>query len=65
MRRAVRLTVLACAAALPVTAAGWTWAGSRLPGTYSVMSMGHPDFGGGPAPGNGSTGPVRDRKSVV
>jgi FtsP/CotA-like multicopper oxidase with cupredoxin domain len=49
MRRAVRLTVLACAAALPVTAGGWTWAQSRLPGTYSVMSMGVPDYGGSPA----------------
>lgn len=49
MRRAVRLTVLACAAALPLTAGGWTWAQSRLPGTYSVMSMGTADFGGGPS----------------
>jgi FtsP/CotA-like multicopper oxidase with cupredoxin domain len=51
MRRAVRLTVLACAAALPLTAGGWTWAQSRLPGTYSVMSMGTADFGGGPTAG--------------
>jgi FtsP/CotA-like multicopper oxidase with cupredoxin domain len=28
---------------------GWMWQDSRLPGTYSVMDMGHVDLGGGPS----------------
>lgn len=39
-------------AALVATAAllvplGWFWQSSRLPGSYSVMDMGHADYGGG------------------
>jgi FtsP/CotA-like multicopper oxidase with cupredoxin domain len=29
--------------------AGWYWSTSLVPSTYSVMDMGHADFGGGPA----------------
>jgi FtsP/CotA-like multicopper oxidase with cupredoxin domain len=36
---------------------GWYWAGSLVPSTYSVMDMGRPDFGGGPAHDHGA--PVR------
>jgi hypothetical protein len=32
---------------------GWYWAGSLVPSTYSVMDMGRPDFGGGPAHDHG------------
>jgi FtsP/CotA-like multicopper oxidase with cupredoxin domain len=28
---------------------GWLWASSLVPDTYSVMGMGYPDYGGGPA----------------
>ena len=31
---------------------GWMWWDSRLPGTYSVMDMGEPVHGGGPADGH-------------
>jgi FtsP/CotA-like multicopper oxidase with cupredoxin domain len=27
---------------------GWLWVSSLVPGTYSVMEMGYPDYGGGP-----------------
>ncbi|MBW9094102.1 multicopper oxidase family protein [Microbacterium jejuense] len=36
------------AAVIALALAGWAWWGSVLPGTYSVMDMGSPDFGGGP-----------------
>jgi len=44
-------------AALPVLATvaivaplAWLWQASRVPGVYSVMDMGHLDYGGGAAP---------------
>ncbi|TQM34873.1 FtsP/CotA-like multicopper oxidase with cupredoxin domain [Microbacterium kyungheense] len=36
------------AAVIALALVGWAWWGSVLPGTYSVMDMGSPDFGGGP-----------------
>ena len=41
-----RLAVVVVAIALALV--GWAWWGSVLPGSYSVMDMGTPDFGGGP-----------------
>ncbi|MBD3943844.1 multicopper oxidase family protein [Microbacterium sp. NEAU-LLC] len=35
-------------AAVAVAFVGWAWWASVLPGSYSVMDMGTPDFGGGP-----------------
>ena len=32
---------------------GWAWWSSRLPGTYSVMDYGTPDYGGGSVPAGG------------
>ena len=32
---------------------GWLWLQSLVPGTYSVMDMGYPDYGGGPVPADG------------
>ena len=40
--------VLTLALVVPL---GWMWWDSRLPGTYSVMDMGEPVYGGGPAGG--------------
>lgn len=49
--------LIATLAALGVVgAAGWLWAASRLPDTYSMMSMGYPELGGGSA-ASGSEGP--------
>lgn len=48
LRRNNRL-VIACLAALAVlVTVGLLWSSSRLPATYSVMGMGHAEFGGGP-----------------
>jgi FtsP/CotA-like multicopper oxidase with cupredoxin domain len=47
-RERVRLLVglaLTLAIVLPL---GWMWWDSRLPGSYSAMDMGEPEFGGGP-----------------
>ncbi|WP_239539621.1 multicopper oxidase family protein [Microbacterium sp. B35-04] len=41
-----RLAVVVAAIALAFV--GWTWWSSILPGTYSAMDMGVPDYGGGP-----------------
>jgi FtsP/CotA-like multicopper oxidase with cupredoxin domain len=38
---------------LLVVPLGWLWYDSLVPSTYSVMDMGHADYGGGPAPGRG------------
>ena len=45
-RRRLILALLATAAVLAPLA--WFWQASRLPSTYSVMDMGHADYGGGP-----------------
>ena len=36
-------------AAIALVVVGWAWWASILPGTYSAMDMGVPDYGGGPA----------------
>ena len=49
--------VIACAATLLIlTPLAWMWWNSLVPGEYSVMDMGYPDYGGGPQPSDGSTG---------
>jgi FtsP/CotA-like multicopper oxidase with cupredoxin domain len=39
---------------------GWYWFSSLVPSTYSVMDMGHVDYGGGPAHEHGSGVSVAD-----
>lgn len=39
-----------------VAASAWLWALSLLPASYSMASMGHPDYGGGPAEAAGPHG---------
>ena len=46
-----RLLVACVAAAAIVLPLAWMWQASRLPGTYSVMDMGYPEYGGGTVPG--------------
>lgn len=65
-RRNDRLVVAGLAAVAGLVAAGLVWSSSRLPDTYSVMGMGHAEFGGGPADpvhgghdGHGWDGPPR------
>ncbi|PZF79191.1 multicopper oxidase family protein [Jiangella anatolica] len=68
LRRNNRLVIGALAAVAVLVAAGLVWSSSRLPDTYSVMGMGHAEFGGGPADevhgghaGHGWDGPPRQR----
>ena len=55
MRVLRRLLVVAVCSALLVGAGlvSWAWWSSRLPGTYSVMDYGAPDYGGGSVPAVG------------
>jgi FtsP/CotA-like multicopper oxidase with cupredoxin domain len=39
---------------------GWYWFASLVPSTYSVMDMGHVDYGGGPAHAHGGARSVAD-----
>ncbi|RIQ32194.1 multicopper oxidase family protein [Jiangella rhizosphaerae] len=66
LRRNNRLIVGTLAALAVLVTAGLVWTSSRLPDTYSVMGMGHAEFGGGPADpvhgghaGHGWDGPPR------
>jgi FtsP/CotA-like multicopper oxidase with cupredoxin domain len=52
--------------------AGWYWSASLVPSTYSVMDMGHMDYGGGPAHAHGAgrsvaelTGPASGEPDVA
>ena len=38
---------------------GWMWQTSRVPGTYSVMNMGYPDYGGGHVSDSSSGGEMQ------
>ncbi|GAA5204649.1 multicopper oxidase family protein [Microbacterium jejuense] len=49
-----RLAVVVAVIALALV--GWAWWSSVLPGSYSVMDMGTPDFGGGPGAGAHAAG---------
>ncbi|MBK5308199.1 MAG: multicopper oxidase family protein [Frankiaceae bacterium] len=48
IRERRRLLLALTATAVVVAPLAWTWNGSRLPSTYSVMDMGYADYGGGP-----------------
>ena len=48
-----RFLIAGAAAVLVVGGAGVAVLASRLPATYSMASMGYPDYGGGPAPASG------------
>lgn len=48
-RRNDRLVIASLAAVAVLVTVGLLWSSSRLPATYSVMGMGHAEFGGGPA----------------
>lgn len=52
-RRLLIALVAASALVLPLAA---MWNASRLPSSYSVMDMGHPDYGGGPTTLTGHAG---------
>jgi FtsP/CotA-like multicopper oxidase with cupredoxin domain len=47
-RSRIRLAVAGAATAVMLAPLGWLWQASLPPGTYSVMDMGHADYGGGP-----------------
>jgi FtsP/CotA-like multicopper oxidase with cupredoxin domain len=49
MRHRLRLILPFVVALAIVVPLGWMWQQSLLPGSYSVMDMGHEDLGGGPA----------------
>jgi FtsP/CotA-like multicopper oxidase with cupredoxin domain len=66
LRRNNRLIVGGLAALAVLLTAGLVWSSSRLPAAYSVMGMGHAEFGGGPVDevhgghaGHGWDGPPR------
>jgi len=40
---------------IAVALVGWAWWASVMPGSYSVMEMGRPDFGGGPGAASHAT----------
>ena len=46
----------AVVAVVALGALGWYWFSSLVPSTYSVMDMGHVDYGGGPAHEHGAAG---------
>jgi FtsP/CotA-like multicopper oxidase with cupredoxin domain len=48
--------VPAVVAVVALGALGWYWFSSLVPSTYSVMDMGHVDYGGGPAHEHGAAG---------
>ncbi len=48
LRRSNRAVVGIVASLAVLVPIGWLWASSLVPGTYSVMGMGYPDYGGGP-----------------
>jgi FtsP/CotA-like multicopper oxidase with cupredoxin domain len=47
-RRRLALILSLLAALLVLAPLAYLWQSSRVPGTYSVMDMGYPDYGGGP-----------------
>lgn len=47
-RRSSRIVVAVVLSLGLLVPLGWLWAGSLVPGSFSVMGMGHPDYGGGP-----------------
>ena len=57
-RRKVALSIGLVVALAIVGTLGWFWKQSLVPDTYSVMSMGYHDYGGGPVPDSmhGSSG---------
>jgi hypothetical protein len=48
-RRSDRVVIGIVASLAVLVPLGWLWANSLVPDTYSVMGMGVPDYGGGPA----------------
>jgi FtsP/CotA-like multicopper oxidase with cupredoxin domain len=60
-----RLTLALVATALLLGPLVWMWQTSLLPGTYSVMSMGHPEYGGGPVGGHAHHGQAATARSVA
>lgn len=55
MSRSRLRLLLACLATLAILAPlAWMWQASLMPASYSVMDMGTPDYGGGPAPASGT-----------
>jgi FtsP/CotA-like multicopper oxidase with cupredoxin domain len=63
-RRSDRVVIGIVASLAVLVPLGWAWANSLVPDTYSVMGMGVPDYGGGPADAGhtahalGSAGPA-------
>jgi FtsP/CotA-like multicopper oxidase with cupredoxin domain len=55
LRRSV-VVVVCLGLAAGIAWVGWAWWSSRLPGTYSVMDYGAPDYGGGAVPAGAERG---------
>ena len=60
LRRRRRLLVPLVVLVVGLGLAGWYWSASLVPSTYSVMDMGHPEFGGGPAHAHGPSRSVAE-----
>jgi FtsP/CotA-like multicopper oxidase with cupredoxin domain len=52
-RRVLKIVLPILATVAIVAPLAWLWQASRVPGTYSVMEMGYPDYGGGAVPDAG------------
>jgi FtsP/CotA-like multicopper oxidase with cupredoxin domain len=72
--RWLRIAAPIVATVLVVTPIAYLWLGSLMPAGYSVLSMGIPDYGGGPVPAGGhdhgggvpsGTGPTRSVSDLV
>src|SRR5215218_4900492 len=49
-RRMLKVVLPIVATIAIVAPLAWLWQASRVPGVYSVMDMGYPDYGGGAPP---------------
>ena len=52
-RQALKIVLPILATLAILAPLAWLWQGSRVPAVYSVMDMGHHDYGGGAAPDAG------------
>jgi FtsP/CotA-like multicopper oxidase with cupredoxin domain len=64
-RRRVRALLGILLPVLLLAGGGWYWQRSLLPGSYSVMDMGHPDYGGGPVPASEVMGQSEEGHAIA